>query len=103
MEVGFGIIAASAATLKPLFRSILGSTGGSSSAEASRTRRHKESIRLDGTSKGDVTTVIYGGHDNHSAVSDEDTTSERRILRRMGGDITVTKGYNVRTESNMMV
>jgi hypothetical protein len=85
VEVGLGIIAGSAATLKPLFRRFFGSTTDSSSySHDHNSRPYPGSYRLRDISKHGLETTIIGGEENdRSDIGDEDTASQRRILRNI--------------------
>jgi len=88
VEIGFGIIAGSIATLKPLFNKIFGSTTDPNSYANDRTSRpFPGSYRLRDVSKcGLDTTVTARGDNDRSDISEEDTASQRRILRGVTAD-----------------
>ncbi|KAF2811244.1 uncharacterized protein BDZ99DRAFT_385536 [Mytilinidion resinicola] len=80
VEIGLGIIAGSIATLKPLFNKIFGSSKDPSPYTNDHTPRpFPGSYRLRDVSKGGLETTVRGGE--RSDISDEDTASQRRMLR----------------------
>ncbi|KAF2490288.1 hypothetical protein BU16DRAFT_566320 [Lophium mytilinum] len=81
VEIGLGIIAGSVATLKPLFNKIFGSSKDPSPYTNDHTPRpFPGSYRLRDVSKGGMETTVHGGGER-SDISDEDTASQRRMLR----------------------
>jgi len=85
VEIGLGIIAGSVATLKPLFNKIFGSTTDPNSyANDHPSRPYPGSYRLHEVSKGGLnTTVTIQADHERSDISEDDTASQRRILRGM--------------------
>jgi len=85
VEIGLGIIAGSVATLKPLFNKIFGSTTDATSyANDPTPRPYPGSYQLHDVSKTGLETTVTGRADNdRSDISEteEDTASQRRILR----------------------
>jgi hypothetical protein len=88
VEVGLGIIAGSVATLKPLFNKVFGTTTDPNSYQNDHTPRpFPGSYRLrDVSKKGLDTTATAQGDNDRSDISEEDTASQRRILRGITAD-----------------
>ncbi|GME27016.1 hypothetical protein GTA08_BOTSDO09534 [Neofusicoccum parvum] len=87
-EVGLGIIAGSAATLKPLFSSLLGSSKGQSGhsyegrSGTGRSGAGKMSYHLNSFAKYGVQTTVI--ENNQERMSNEDTISQKGLIDHNG-------------------
>lgn len=96
-EIGLGIIAGSAATLKPLFSTLLGSSkGGSGNSYEDKSgrsgtgksggRKMSKSFQLNTFARYGVQTTVMGdeGRGGHERDSEEDTISQKGLITHDG-------------------
>ncbi|KAH7051360.1 hypothetical protein B0J12DRAFT_753062 [Macrophomina phaseolina] len=89
-EIGLGIIAGSAATLKPLFSTLLGSSkagsGNASHDKSGRSVTGGKSFQLNTFAKYGVQTTVVGDERgvNHERSSEEDTVSQKGLIQNSG-------------------
>ncbi|OCK72870.1 hypothetical protein K432DRAFT_340970 [Lepidopterella palustris CBS 459.81] len=111
VEIGLGIIAGSAAALKPLFNKLFGSTGDQRYSSDRVNRPCAGSYELHDMAADRLPTPVVGkGEVDNSDISHEDAASQRRILGAAGTpgggimasyDISVNRGLGAEDKSGI--